>query len=501
MKKSTLIWLIIVLFIFCTGATAFAADPIATETPTPTSTATPTAVPTATPGILTINNRYIDENMASSWQAGYSPIIRNNTAVIVLPLDVKTSELALGTKELLTSINLGTNNDPFVAKNFDRSFPLNNGQCIITYEIPLTWPRTNGAFPVEITVQYRQIDGSIENQIFPISVIISDGPGPTPEPTIAPELPSGGGGGGTGVVSQPKVILSHYSVEPDPCFAGDVFTATATLSNTSKKTKIKNLTVTYKSQTTDLIPEDGTGTAYIEEIAPGDNANFNFRMQVRADAEAKPQKIDVAFSYEDSKATAYTGESEITVQVRQHIRLEYDPPKFPATSTIGESNQSTLNLYNKGKNILYNVNVVLEMPGITPEAAAFLGNMESGGNKTADIYYLVGPSPDDPEAEAVLGPVDGRFLVTYEDEYGESYELEIPVNTNIQDMPVMDPSMMDPSLAEGDMPTESGFQMPVWGWVVIGIIAAAVVAAIVAARKKAKREKQLLEEMDDDELS
>jgi hypothetical protein len=187
----------------------------------------------------------------------------------------------------------------------------------------------------------------------------------------------------------------------------------------------------------------------------------------------------------------------MTVQVRQHIRLDYDPPQFQAVVYIGDSVQGTLNLYNKGKNTLYNVTAVLDIPGIAPESAAFLGNMESGASKSADIYASVGVSPDDPAAYVTPGPAEGRYLVTYEDEYGDGYELEIPVGTEIMEMELYDPGMIGEDMEE---PEAAGFGMPWWGWAAIAA-AAAVTTGVVSARRKAKRERKLLEDMDDDELS
>ncbi len=491
MKRALVALLLVLMFVLGAAGAAYAANTEPTAAPSPTHT----VMPTPAPDILTINNQYTDGDMSSSYQDGYTPMIRDGKAVIVLPLNVKIGALMPGSSQLVTSIDLGTTGDPFVISNYDRSVPISGDRCIVKYEIPLTWPRTNGSFPVVISVTYTLADGSVEAQNFPLYVNITDGPGPTPEPTITPvpePAPSK-------PVSQPKVIMSKYTVTPDPCYAGDVFTVNVTLTNTSDKTSVQNMTATYKSETTDLIPQDGTGTTYITGIEAGGSTNFSFSMEVRADAEPKPQKINLNLSYEDNKTTQYTYEDQITVQVRQHIRLEFDPPKFAPSVMEGESIQGTLNLYNKGKNTLYNVTVAMQIPGIAPESTAFLGNMESGASKTADIYAAVGPSAEDPEAAVQYGPVSGKYLVTYEDEYGAEYELEVPVETSIMEMQPTDPGMIDPGMAEE--PPAEGFVMPWWGWVAIAGGAAIIVGVAVSVAKKKKREKQLLEDMDDDELS
>ena len=83
-------------------------------------------------------------------------------------------------------------------------------------------------------------------QEFTVFVKITDGSGPadpggepssepTPdEPAVDPGTGggSGGGGGGGGTASQPKVIISNYTISPDPVNAGEHFTVDVTLTNT-----------------------------------------------------------------------------------------------------------------------------------------------------------------------------------------------------------------------------------------------------------------------------
>lgn len=391
--------------------------------------------------------------------------------------------------------NVALTGDPFVAKNFDTTLPyeqFQSGFFPFTYYLPLAWPRENGTYSVPISITYTDTTGYNVTQTFDINVIITDGPQPTPEPTITPtpiEDP----------VSQPKVILSNYIITPDPVYAGETFTAICTLKNTSEKMSVKNLTVIYRGQTTDLMPEEGANTSFIESISPGASEQFTFKMEARADSTAGPQKISLDISYEDSKTNSYNVTDEITVQVRQHIRLTNDQPTFPNTAYIGDSIQASLNLYNKGKNTLYNVTVDLDVPGIYPESSAFLGNMESGSSKTADIYAMVGVDPTG--AESVEGGhYSGNFLVSYEDEYGEEAVIEVPVELDI--MEAADPGEWDPSYEDPDLyePEDQG-GLPWWVWLIIAGGAAIVVIAIVVNRRKKKRERELLEEMDDNDIS
>lgn len=489
--------------------------------------------------------------MERTYSEGYTPTVANGYANIVLPLiPANGAKLKDGTK-INTSINLGDpSSAPFVVKNYDKIFTYTNHKAtggaadsfLVEYDLQLSENRGNGVYPVVISTSYTLADGTTMMQDFTVFVTISDVPPPpvpVPEPEPQPDP------GPSSPASQPKVIVSNYTIAPNPVNAGEKFTVNVTLENTSKAQSVKNITVTFKSQTTDLMPGDNTNTAYIEKIGAKKTADFSFSMAARADAKAGPQKIDIAIAYENGEAAALTATDEISVEVHQKIRLEYDPPKFPSQVYMGDSTSASLNLYNKGKNTLYNVTATLDVPGLTPESSAFLGNMESGASKTADIYASVAPDPNagmggttggadggmtsngaaavgmiggaDGATDIVVqdegmasretqgagnaagavqpGPVEGNFTVTYEDEYGEEYEIKIPVSTVLVPMP--DPGMIDP----GEMPVEEPAGFPWWGWVLIAGGAAAVVIVIVVVRKKKKkREQELSEEIDDDDV-
>ncbi|MEG0594294.1 MAG: hypothetical protein RR514_03680 [Christensenella sp.] len=529
---------------------------------------------------LRVDSQSQYEGMDSTYQGGYSPQVINDSAHIILPLmaGAGTEQVKSG-ENINISVNLGDpSKAPFVFNNYNKTVSLQDNKLadgskkksyLVDFTLPLAADRVNGNYPVVFTAKYPITDGTVKTQEFTVFVKITDGAGPsappseptvtpTAEPTAVPtDVPidpgtgggTGGGGGGTsGTASQPKVIISKYTISPDMVNAGEKFTVNVTLQNTSKTQSVKNIVVNFKSQTTDLMSGDNTNMVYIEKIAAKKTSDFSFTMMSRADAKAGPQKMDVAITYEDAQAAQLTAADEISVEIHQKIRLEFDPPKFPTQVVMGDTTSASLNLYNKGKSTLYNVTVTLDVPGFTPESSAFLGNMESGASKTADIYASVAADPNagmnaggsgdnaaaagggegatgmamaagnednakdaataktgeepgaEPKAEAkdsdiTPGPIEGNFIIAYEDEYGEKYEIKVPVKTEL--MP-MQSAGGDTTTEEQQPQAAAGF--PIWAWFVIAGVAAAVVITVVVKKKKKARLAELAEEIDDDDI-
>jgi hypothetical protein len=304
---------------------------------------------------------------------------------------------------------------------------------------------------------------------------------PTPEPTEAPR-------------PQPKIIINSHEITPADVMAGGIFELTATLRNTSESQSVRNITVTAKGDTTDLIPAENTGTEYISKIGSGSTADFNVKMQVRPDAKPGPQKILLTIAYENSEATPFTTEEEIIVQVKQPIRLQYDEPSIPESLNAGDTVSFSLNLMNMGKSTLYNVRFELEAPGLIPEGSAFIGNMESGTSQTGDIYVFVGTldmtdSPDGGD-DGQYGPTQGSLIITYEDEYGEEYTQQIDFETVIN-APIIQDIVVD----EEDM--EEPGAMSQW-WISV-IIAGGIAAALAVYLYLRKKKRRLLEEEAEDD--
>ncbi|MEG1859281.1 MAG: hypothetical protein RR193_02970, partial [Christensenellaceae bacterium] len=119
--------------------------------------------------------------------------------------------------------------------------------------------------------------------------------------------------------------------------------------------------------------------------------------------------------------------------------------------------------------------------------------MEGGGTEVPISMDNNPNASNEPVSQIQPGPVEGNFIVTYEDEYGDEYELKVPVKTELVQMQTPEEPMPE------DVPQENaGF--PWWGYVIIAGGAATVVIIILVKKKKKKRAQELMEDMDDDDI-
>ena len=121
-----------------------------------------------------------------------------------------------------------------------------------------------------------------------------------------------------------------------------------------------------------------------------------------------------------------------------------------------------------------------------PGQNQYLGNVAPGTEGSADFSITA----------SAAGTINGKIILTYEDDKGAEKKIEKAFSVEVMEMEMPDPGVMDPSMDPTMGEPQGG--MPWWGWL---LIAAAVVGAAVAAVvlvKKRKAKKQLLEDEDED---
>lgn len=268
---------------------------------------------------------------------------------------------------------------------------------------------SNGTVAVPFTARYTDaLTG--ETQTVELSALVN----------ITGARSSGGGGGGGGsyvaptTAPQARVIVESISTDPQTVQAGDSFDLVLKLRNTSEKQYVQNMRVTIDTENDVLIPRSGSNTVYIDKIDA--QGLYELRYPVRANLEVpdRPLKVEVSIEYEDSAVSAQTAAQQLVVSVGQKMRLSVSEPVMDASSLYaGDSLDVALQVVNEGRTTLYNVSVAPESASenLTLPTAAYLGNMEGGTSKRAELSLT-------PTKE---GDYKADLIVTWEDALGEKY--------------------------------------------------------------------------------
>lgn len=301
-----------------------------------------------------------------------------------------------------------------------------------------------------------------------------------------------------GKASTPRVIVTGFSTNPEQVHAGETFTLTLHMQNTSKATAVKNMVfdIQAASESTDttyvaaaFLPTAGSSTVFVDKIAAGASKDISMEMEARSDLAQKPYVVNVKMNYEDESVNAYENTASVSIPVRQEARVDTSSIEvMPESIEVGSEANVMFSVYNIGKTKLYNTNVKFVADSVSG-GDTYLGNIEPGATSNVDAY-LSGAAPTMDEGIV-------KIVITFEDEAGEATTIEKEMNLFVTEPFIPDDmgmgDMMDPGMEE-----QGGFKL----WYVLVPLAVIAVAAavviIVLKKKKKKAHAQELQELEDD---
>ncbi|MBO5030777.1 MAG: hypothetical protein J6D08_02645 [Lachnospiraceae bacterium] len=302
-------------------------------------------------------------------------------------------------------------------------------------------------------------------------------------------------------VSNPRIIVTGYSTEPEVVYAGSTFKLTVSVKNTSRQTAVENvlfnMEATVEGKDADatyaaFLPTSGSSSVYTERIAPGETYNMTIEMEAKSDLSQKPYVLTVNMKYDTDEQINLSDTAKVSVPIKQEAKLDTGTAEvMPESIAVGEQSNVMFSVFNTGKTTLYNVKITYESDTVE-SGVTYLGNVAPGATGNVDSM-LTGIAPD--TGEGVV-----KAVITYEDEAGNESRFEKDINLYVYEM-TFDDNMADEMPVEPVEPVKEG--LPVIA--VVGIVAAVIVviiviAVIISKRRKAKKHKEDMDLLDEDDV-
>lgn len=360
----------------------------------------------------------------------------------------------------------------------------------------------SGYHTVRYVVEYLKDTGSGEEEFYVIKTIrvyfsemdeedSTGTPGTTPneDSTASDEntaLPDGniGTDGGSGNRATPKLIITGYETSPKKVMAGDEFTITIHVQNTSKTTGIKNAKFLIGNEAGSVLPTSGSSSIYVEKIGAGETGDLTIGMKTASDLPQKSYVITVKGDFEDSSNTSFSYTENLYLPIYQEIKLGItDVSLSPETIGINETGTLMFTINNQGKAGVYNASVNIKGDVVMAEES-YVGNIAASSSAYASIDITgVQDNSDTGKITAVI---------TYEDADGTSYEMEQEVDCYISES----------AMNTGDEMVEMEFEEPSGpsiGLIIVMILIVLVIIGIIVTVVvlRIKKKKAMLEEEDD----
>jgi hypothetical protein len=357
-------------------------------------------------GPFSIDAIHVYAGMNRPYAQGYAPVTQGNVMTVVLPL---LADAAVGD---ITATLIPQNPEaaPFklqglqkrISRKEYRFAPAKVNAYLVSFKLPLYSSRLNGEYPFTVEIAGHDAEGNALSQQFDLEAAVTDG------------RENG---------ETPSVCVTGFDMGADFLTAGEEGRIHMALQNGSKTRAAENLTVRLADASGDILPL-GADTLRLGRLAAGQSAECVIPVRIAQKAAAQMHSVEVALSYTHAGGKAATSSVKYAVDVRQPVRLEYTEASLPARVTQGDVPSLSMTLMNMGRSTLNNVLLTFNVPGLASGGSVLAGTIEPGASKDASANFRVDA--------AALGPASGALTISYEDPYGESHLIRLPLKTTIE---------------------------------------------------------------------
>lgn len=265
--------------------------------------------------------------------------------------------------------------------------------------------------------------------------------------------------------SAPVILVEKSVVSTGTAKAGEDFDVTVTLKNTSKTKSVQNMVASITVPSADFELKNNSNTIFIDKLGAEKTTDLSLTFHVGKSTVDGNYPIEVALSYDDSKANTLSSAGTFVVTVEQPLNVKLTMPAIAADLTAGDTVPLSFQVMNLGRSTVYNVRCDVTGDGLVQTKTAFVGNMESGNDGEGDSNIFISPM----EGENQYGKTTGTVTLTYEDAFGNEHSQEFTFDTSIS-------KKQDDSSKDGG--TEKRAMQ--W-WVSIAVISAIIVFAVVSS--------------------
>ena len=290
-------------------------------------------------------------------------------------------------------------------------------------------------------------------------------------------------------VSAPKLIITGYDTKPEKIMAGETFTMTIHIQNTSKSTSVNNGKFLIGNEAGNFLPTSGSSAVFIESIPAGQTGDLEIELKTAADLAQKNYILVVKGDFDDGKGNNFTSSDNLSVPVYQEVKLGITEVSMtPEVVGVGSEASLMFTINNQGSAGVYNVNVSVKDDAVTCEDS-YVGNIAASSSAYASLN-LIGEVQNEDKGTITVE-------ISYEDSEGNANKIEQEVACVVGEA-----SSMDWDDEEGmflDDEEESLFIPILVILISVVLIIVGIVVTIIVVKHKKKKEQELFEEDDDED--
>lgn len=290
----------------------------------------------------------------------------------------------------------------------------------------------------------------------------------------------------------PKLIITGYDTVPEKIMAGEKFTITIHIQNTSKTTSVCNGKFLIGNEAGSFIPTSGSSAVFVESIPAGKTGDIKLEMKAGADLQQKNYSLVIKGDFDDGRGNNFTSSDSLTIPVYQEVSFGVaEVSMSPEILGVGSEAALMFTINNKSSVGVYNVNVSAKSDAVEAEES-YVGNI-AGSSSAYATLNLVGVA-DNTDSGTIM------VVISYEDSEGtvNTYEVPVPCTVSEEGGMIGGEFGADVEYEDDWEEEEEGFNIIPIILAIVGIVVvvAIVTVVIILVIRRKKRMAELLEAED-----
>lgn len=302
-------------------------------------------------------------------------------------------------------------------------------------------------------------------------------------------------GGSDTEVTAPKLIITGYETKPEKIMAGETFTITIHIQNTSKTTSVCNGKFLVGNEAGSFTPTSGSSAVFVERIAAGETGDIVMEMKAGASLTQKNYSLVVKGDFDDGRGNNFNSSDSLTIPVYQKVSFNISEVSMsPQVLGVGDEGTLMFTINNQSSADVHNVKVSVDDPAVTAEEC-HIGNIT--GMSSAYATLMVTGAETNPNSGTI------KIIISYEDAEGTVETSEHTVACSVGEVSEYGDEFDMNGEEEYIEYEEEDSYVPVWVYILIGVVVVGVIAGVIVffvIRRKKKLAEILEAEDGEDDL-
>jgi|LSQX01.2.fsa_nt_gb hypothetical protein len=257
--------------------------------------------------------------------------------------------------------------------------------------------------------------------------------------------------------SMPRLIVTDISIPDGYLVPNESKTVKITIKNIAKTKSALNVLMTFVDASGEIKPDEENYTI-ANSIYAGKEFVWELPLTAANNASSSEHSCSLSFEFETYDGGGGSAAAEVAIPVRQPLKLDFSGASLPAKCTQNESVTANVTFMNVGKATLSNCRVSFESDAFEIGGSTLVGEVAPGESKTGSINFRA----------VKLGECTGTFILTYENEYGETFTEKVDVTSVIEEQ--VDYMENNP---EEDKEAENKIKAMRWIFLAVGVVVGA----------------------------